>query len=141
MRKLTVALTEKGERVHIDNFSKDTYDGALFCPHCKMEIIPKQGDNKIWHFAHKGMDCDFGNLKTEDKETHNDSLGAFMTKTTTLDNYKFAKATKFLCPICNETYPVIEGKEWSKEEYLCKKCFMHITPEQTKILMNRNILK
>jgi len=141
MRKLTVALTENGKRIHIDNLNSRQNHEDLFCPYCKMELIPKQGNNKVWHFAHKGIECDWNNLRSEDKTTKNISLNNFAKATTNLDNYKFAKATKFICPICNNTHSLKEGHEWSKDEFICKRCYLNITPKQTKMLLDRNLLK
>lgn len=139
MRKLTVALNEKGEKIIIDNLFKEDLKGPYFCPICKTEVIPKQGNNKIWHFAHKFKDCEHGKLREEDKKTHNDSLGHFMQNTTSVNNYKFSEPTKFICPLCHETHSIQEGNKWSPKEYICKKCYKNITPEQTKMLMDRNI--
>lgn len=47
-----------GIKTSADNYVKSEND-ILICPCCDSEIIPKQGDIKIWHFAHKSkIECD-----------------------------------------------------------------------------------
>jgi transcription elongation factor Elf1 len=139
MRKLTTAIDKKGNRINIDNYNKQSDSKQFFCPYCKKEVIPKQGNNKIWHFSHKGKNCNLNELKQADNKTKDFSLNNYMNKTVSSTNYKFSHPKKFLCPLCNEVHLFDNGKLWSKEEYICKKCFLSLTPEQTRNLMRRNL--
>ena len=49
-----IALEENGSRIDIDDAKRG---GKYFCPLCQKILIPKQGSQRIWHFAHKGEGC------------------------------------------------------------------------------------
>lgn len=55
---LTYALDANGKLIHVDNVSTGL-SCKCFCPHCKNELIAKNGGNlKTHHFAHtNGSDC------------------------------------------------------------------------------------
>jgi len=47
------ALDENKHLIHIDNAIGKDKNVKYICPHCRREMIPKQGMKKRWHFAHK----------------------------------------------------------------------------------------
>lgn len=53
------ALDENGKIINVHDV-KDRHQQFL-CPYCKHEMIPKMGDIRDWHFAHKHNteDCDY----------------------------------------------------------------------------------
>ncbi|WP_289754671.1 competence protein CoiA family protein [uncultured Duncaniella sp.] len=55
---LTYALDADGKLIHIDSVSRGLAC-KCFCPHCKSELVAKNGGNlKVHHFAHaNGRDC------------------------------------------------------------------------------------
>ncbi len=57
---LTFALNDCGAVVSIEHVDRGAACGC-FCPACGERLIAKQGDVKIWHFAHAlGADCAHG---------------------------------------------------------------------------------
>lgn len=55
---LTYALDAEGKLIHVDSVSTGLAC-KCFCPHCKSELVAKNGGNrKVHHFAHtNGSDC------------------------------------------------------------------------------------
>lgn len=55
---LTYALDADGKLIHVDSVSRGLAC-KCFCPHCKSELVAKNGGNrKVHHFAHaNGSDC------------------------------------------------------------------------------------
>ena len=55
---LTYALDAEGKLIHVDSVSTGLAC-KCFCPHCKGELVAKNGGNrKVHHFAHaNGSDC------------------------------------------------------------------------------------
>ena len=55
---LTYALDEDGKLIHVDSVSTGL-SCKCFCPHCKNELVAKNGGSrKVHHFAHaNGSDC------------------------------------------------------------------------------------
>ena len=55
---LTYALDADGKLIHVDSVSTGLAC-KCFCPHCKSELVAKNGGNrKVHHFAHaNGSDC------------------------------------------------------------------------------------
>ena len=55
---LTYALDADGKLIHVDCVSTGLAC-KCFCPHCKSELVAKNGGNrKVHHFAHaNGSDC------------------------------------------------------------------------------------
>jgi len=113
MRQMAYAKDLKGEYVSIDN-ARNTQ--RLFCPICNKEVVPKQGEDKIWHFAHKAGECGkTGNVNNAD-------LNKYIIKTT--GNVIFEKDPNFFtCLRCRQTMRTSLGVKWGKEEYICKECF------------------
>jgi hypothetical protein len=52
------ALDEKGSPVHIRH--ANNYDN-YYCPNCRGEMIPRQGNIYTWHFAHKNASVECNN--------------------------------------------------------------------------------
>lgn len=51
-----IALDKDGNRISAENAVKGN---KYFCPICREEVIVRQGEFVVWHFAHKaGSDCD-----------------------------------------------------------------------------------
>lgn len=138
MRKLTTAINKNNERIHIDSYNREDSEDKFFCPYCKEEVIPKQGNNKVWHFSHKGKSCNLKSIKENEKKSKEISLNDYMSKTINTSQYNFSKSNKFLCPFCHDTHLFENGVNWSGQEYICKKCFTTLTPEQVRCLMQRN---
>ncbi|MBO6572864.1 MAG: hypothetical protein JJ958_10515 [Balneola sp.] len=58
MIKYLYALSEDNEIVRINSLDKDEPRKTFRCLSCKNELIPKLGDIRAWHFAHKmNVDC------------------------------------------------------------------------------------
>ena len=51
--KYQYAKNSSGELVDINIINKDCNNEKYFCIACKQELIPKLGDKRIHHFAHK----------------------------------------------------------------------------------------
>lgn len=62
----TFALDPQDNRVHIDSTASNT---DYFCPICGAQLIPKKGDIRCHHFAHKGESA----CKDTWTQTYNDS--------------------------------------------------------------------
>jgi predicted SprT family Zn-dependent metalloprotease len=123
-RELFYAMDSNGVKHHIDKLDKvEAKNSRFFCPHCKAMVVPKMGDQKIWHFAHKGEVCDF--LRKRDSvSTKSMSLSDFSKKTIAVDEFKFSKDSHlFECEICHDTTNKINGVKWQDNKYVCKKCF------------------
>lgn len=135
-RKLSWAINEAGKKVFIEDLKDDELKQKFNCPHCYAPVIPKRGEKKIWHFAHKGEECEFvkNNIKTKDDTTKNSSLNAFMAKTTTMDNMEFEDSDIFTCAICTKEDNKDNGTEWSKKIWICKNCYLHLSDEDMKKL-------
>jgi len=117
MKKRHLFYAKKGEgTVHIDKAKKET---GLLCPFCKRAVIPKQGEEKIWHFAHKGKSCLKSNAIDNEKSQ---KLAGFITKTT--DKIEVPEdPIFFLCCKCFKKGRKEVGKKWNETEYICKDCF------------------
>src|SRR3989338_2694187 len=82
-RRLSWALDTDGNKVFIDDLKGEQLSGSFNCPHCFKDVYPKRGEKKVWHFTHKGEECEFVKGlkdKRRDKATEV-SLSAFMDKT------------------------------------------------------------
>lgn len=51
------AINEHGKRVDASEFKENNNKSAT-CPVCGGQVIPKMGELKQWHFAHKKKECD-----------------------------------------------------------------------------------
>ena len=49
---MLLAATTAGDRVRANP------GGQAFCPSCMADLIPKCGEIKVWHWAHRTDDCD-----------------------------------------------------------------------------------
>lgn len=118
-RKLFVAKKEDGEKVHIDRLSSK--EGKFFCPHCSSEVIPKQGSEKIWHFAHKERICSFLADKGKDAVSHHDvELVDFSENVEEV--IKVEESSNYKCVNCGS----VGNKEYGKkvmDKWYCKDCF------------------
>jgi len=135
-RKLSWAINEDGKKVFIDDIKEHELKQKFNCPHCFGEVIPKRGNIKVWHFSHKGEECDFvknPNIKHKDSSQAT-SLSSFMTKSTTIDNFEFEDSDIFTCAICKKEENKENGKEWSMKVWICQNCFLHLTDEDMKQL-------
>ena len=83
MRKLFVAKDHEGKKIHIDSLhGMDSKDHEkFFCPYCSREVIPRFGEQKERHFAHKdgscGVELNSKNKDDKDKNSGEIKLDSF----------------------------------------------------------------
>lgn len=118
-RKLFVAKKENGDRVHVDSLRNT--EEKLFCPHCDGEVIAKQGEEKIWHFAHKERVCSFLMNAPKDKVIHKDMPLEGFSQTFS-DEIVVEESSNYKCLNCG----CVGNKEYGKNvlgKWYCKDCF------------------
>ena len=125
-RQLFQAINKNGKTVLIDkikNTEEQTKSNKYFCPYCKHEVIPKTGEKKVWHFAHKDEICEYLNIKKTDK-LNNQKLDFSKEKTISLSELNIGDDCEdFLCNKCKERFRKEIGIKWDGNTYLCKDCF------------------
>lgn len=126
-RKLSWAIDSLGKKIFIEDLKKEEQSQKFNCPHCFLEVFPKRGEKKIWHFAHKGEECEYVQRlsKSHDKGT-NSTLFDFSKKTVALDNMEFEDSDIFTCALCKKEENKEVGQEWSKRVWICKNCYLHL---------------
>ena len=63
---MLVAMTDDGNRIYADDAIKTDDNGNkinYYCPECGSELILRQGNINVWHFAHKSSDILCNRLK------------------------------------------------------------------------------
>ncbi|MFA6089029.1 MAG: competence protein CoiA family protein [Candidatus Woesearchaeota archaeon] len=137
-RTLSWAINSTGDKVFIDELKDKDFEAKYNCPHCFCEVIPRRGDKKIWHFSHKGEECEYvKKLKNTKKDTaSNSSLSNFMTKGKTIDikDMDFEDSDIFTCVLCKKEENKEKGTEWSKKVWICKNCYLHLSNDEMKKL-------
>lgn len=141
MRKLFVALNNKGNKIHIDsikdeeNIEKNT-ENIYFCPYCKKEVIQKLSDMKENHFAHKDGKCGI-ELKTYEKTTKEINLSDFSSNKSNDEN-PFKKTMSSMstvrCRICKDVLRIDNATKIKENIYLCKKCIPRIKEISDEII-------
>lgn len=110
-RKLFYAIDVDGRKINIDSLNDESREIKLFCPFCKNEVIPKMGNQKIWHFAHISL-CKIDEDLTLDK---------FTDKTISIDDIKF-ETDKFTCGLCKFACDKSNGINFDGR-WICNECF------------------
>jgi hypothetical protein len=116
MRKLFYALSD-GKRILVDRLTDR--EKKFLCPHCRKPVIPKMGEEKVWHFAHVGEPCSFLR-KSGGKEG---SLAGLPT----VELSAFAMPTdegRFGCRVCRKTGKK-EGAVKVGDGWVCRECYLH----------------
>ena len=123
-RELFCAVDSAGVRYNIDKLDKtEARNSKFFCPHCDAEVTPKMGEQKIWHFAHKGELCKYL-LRKDAVDSAPTTLGDFSEKTVSVKEFKFSKDPHlFECEKCHTTTNKINGVKWEGDSYICLSCY------------------
>ncbi|MBN2880456.1 hypothetical protein JXM83_00225 [Candidatus Woesearchaeota archaeon] len=119
-RKLFIAIDKNGTKYHIDKLEDPSME--LFCPFCKKAVIPKFGNVKVNHFAHKDLSCGL-TKQNEGKET---SLSSFKTISSKEFFDKKPESEYFACPICKATIKKEYGIKFDETRFVCKNCIPRI---------------
>jgi ribosomal protein L37AE/L43A len=138
-RKLFYAKTTDEVVLHIDSIDKELNE-ELFCPFCKEKVIPKQGDMKIWHFAHAGNPCShsYDKLDSEMKRmmTDNKLVSDFVNTSFSVSKLEVPQDCKeFQCTLCFRIGNKDYGVAWKNNLYLCKTCFADLNGELPEKLL------
>ncbi|HII71757.1 TPA: hypothetical protein HA265_03305 [Candidatus Woesearchaeota archaeon] len=121
-RRLFIAVDVSGSRYHIDNIDK-SIPARFMCPYCSQEVIPKQGEKNIWHFAHKDQVCEHL-LKMGIDDGENAKLDFKAQPSISVSDIDIgSSSSKFLCVKCKKTFNKEFGKKWDSTEYICNGCF------------------
>ena len=119
-RQLSVAFDEEGKRVPIDSVERER---KYLCPYCTREVIPKMGEKKVWHFAHKGEVCEYLNIKTKDG-LRDAQLDLQSIPTKSVSDIDIGEGcARFMCLKCRKAFRKEGGVKWERNEYVCKECF------------------
>jgi len=127
-RKLFYAVDEKGQRVHIDRALRES---VYSCPKCKKQVVPRMGDEKIWHFSHIGEHCGIENDKSDDLS--NESLDNFATEEPA--KIEIGECDDYKCPICREIGKKKSAVKLGDRKYICRECFNNYPSDE----INRHI--
>lgn len=117
-RRLFYAIDGTGEKYHIDHLK--TKKETLLCPHCRTPVIAKQGEEKIWHFAHVGELCSA--LKKIDADKEDEKLFRFQTEEA--GKIEVGDSTTYLCPHCKKVGNKVFAVKLDSG-YICKECYLH----------------
>jgi predicted RNA-binding Zn-ribbon protein involved in translation (DUF1610 family) len=121
-RQLFVALDKDGRKVLVDDIDKQSTD-KFCCPYCKREVIPKQGEKNVWHFAHKEEVCEYLNIKSSDGLA-DAKLDFSSSPTRSMEGIELGSdSTQFLCVKCKKRFAKAGGIKWQGNEYVCRECF------------------
>jgi ribosomal protein L37AE/L43A len=136
-RQLSWAIDKEGKKVFIDDLKEEQLSGKFNCPHCFVEVFPKRGDKKVWHFSHKGEECEYVKKldgKYKDDKSKVTTLSNYMEKTILLDNMQFEQSNDFTCALCRKEEHKDNGMEWSKRIWICRNCYLHMSKKDMETL-------
>jgi ribosomal protein L37AE/L43A len=142
-RKLFYAKTKENAVVHIDYVEKALRED-LFCPYCQDKVIPKQGEFKIWHFAHSGEPCSHSYDKLEPEMrrliTNSEELSKFSDEINSLSVSQIEvpqDCKEFQCTLCFRVGNKEYGKKWKQNLYICNSCFSDLNGDLPERLPNQ----
>ena len=117
-RKLFYAFNANGEKYYIDKLNSLNKSQIFLCPFCKREVIPRMGDNVIWHFSHRDTECA---KLTGDSDPEFRNIFSFSETT---EPIKFTMdSLSYQCPICKIVKPKELGVKFREGVHLCKECY------------------
>lgn len=112
----------KADNVDKANKLEKANKEEFFCPHCSETVVPKMGEQKVWHFAHKDRPCKPSYSGEPDKSTDSKiDLDKFGTTQTWKENTTVSP--DFLCFKCKKRFMKQLGLKWEGNEYICRACY------------------
>lgn len=135
-RKLFYAKGVPKDLIHIDKLTKEQHeDMDYFCPFCGERVIPRLGEQKIWHFAHLGPPCNMSQKYEYDYK----KLDQFMKKKTiSIDDVRVPQDSReYQCLVCNRIGSKRYGKRVAKNIYVCNDCFKLLSPQELQEIENK----
>jgi len=141
-RELSMAKDESGSLVSIERL-KEQQAGRYFCPRCGNEVIPRQGSEKAWHFAHKEGRCG----KTRNRMHEHGKTGQSGSRpleeygegTISQDELQPVADKGFrTCVRCRGGMSKERMQEVHPRTFLCRECYLSIDRKELDELVARH---